>query len=639
MLTLAMLGIILGLYAFRATVEFPSFDGAMNLNVARSLVAGTGYGFRYDGVFAFPAQTDGPFILPAALVFRLFGLTLFTAQAVSLLYLVAFTGLVMLILHRLEAPLWLASITASACLLTPGMSGIGLGGYGELPMLSWTLAGLLAASGHRSKLFAGLLSGLAVLTKTIALLVVVPALVLCAGLITIRTPHRRSRSLAAMVGGFVGIILAWELFRLAALGSIAAWNDWWSLQYGQAAQQSGIAESRLDPGILFAKLRLHLGILSTLTRISIVPLSAWLILPWLMALRRLTGSRLDRRQQMLLSVLLIWPMLYYTWWLAVTPTNMTWLRRILPGLLLQTCLIGALLPDLLVRLRRHGPKPERIEAKLTGVAMAVVVLIELPMLALGAHPLPEAGWVRRQQDIRQVVTALRALPEDAVIFGVGWWQAPVLALFSGRTIMNFDRWSPSRINALPNAYFVIDDAASTLGANPLEQVFSTTRLTPLVRLHETALYRIDSVDPSLPMRNQSSLLSGFDAGTDPPPHTIGWYPGAGGWAWVEPDSTIRLARTDQTWLIIDGAFFSELFPPSVHARRLHVTASPCIDQDVLITSAGRHRITIPLACAASDKPIPIDIELYLDARMPRLHQLDTDTRNRSFEITRIKLER
>ena len=61
----------------------PSFDGAMNLNTAMSFIQGRGYGFFYDVFFPFPAQTDGPFTLPAAILLRLGGVTPLTTQGVK----------------------------------------------------------------------------------------------------------------------------------------------------------------------------------------------------------------------------------------------------------------------------------------------------------------------------------------------------------------------------------------------------------------------------------------------------------------------------------------------------------------------------------------------------------------------------
>jgi hypothetical protein len=82
-------------YALEAT---PSFDGAMNLNTARSFIEGHGYGFIYDVFFPFPAQTDGPFVLPSALLMLIGGVTPLTTQGVNLAYFIGATILLVILL-------------------------------------------------------------------------------------------------------------------------------------------------------------------------------------------------------------------------------------------------------------------------------------------------------------------------------------------------------------------------------------------------------------------------------------------------------------------------------------------------------------------------------------------------------------
>jgi len=55
-----------------------SFDGAMNLEAARSLVEGHGYRRMYADheAFSHAVQTRAPYILPAAAVFAAFGVGL-----------------------------------------------------------------------------------------------------------------------------------------------------------------------------------------------------------------------------------------------------------------------------------------------------------------------------------------------------------------------------------------------------------------------------------------------------------------------------------------------------------------------------------------------------------------------------------
>jgi hypothetical protein len=307
---------------------------------------------------------------------------------------------------------------------------------------------------------------------------------------------------------------------------------------------------------------------------------------------------------------------------------MAWLRRILPALLLQTCLVAILLST---------PHGWRRHPALLSLLAALILLPQTQMLVTGMRILAAQDPDTRSDDIRRALATMRALPQDSVFFGVGWWQAPVLSLFSGRPIMNFDRWTPERVNALPHKFFVVDGAARAIGQDQLHEVTNTTRLVPLLQTPEATLFRILSVDPDLPVRGSTPLTPVFDAQRDAMAHGGGWYPSAHGWAWVRPRSHILLIRTTQTRLVFDAAFWSELFRPGMAPLFLHVSAPGCLDQDVPLPGAGLRHLVLPLTCPPVSSPLPIDVTLVVDASMPLLHQLDADTRLRAFEVSRMAL--
>ena len=261
------------------------------------------------------------------------------------------------------------------------------------------------------------------------------------------------------------------------------------------------------------------------------------------------------------------------------------------------------------------------------------------MLVAGLRVSPAPAWDFRRTDLRAAVATLRALPADAVVFGVGWWQAPVLSLFSDRSFMNLERWDPARINALPYAVLALDGAALYLGQDAIREVRAMAELDPLLVRREVALYRLRRIDPERPLRQPALAEGGFDAGTVPQTPGAGWYPSVGGWAWVRPVSRVRFLRTDQTRLVIETAFWSELFVPGRNVRHLHVVIAGCLDETVTVPGAGLRRLVLPLRCSPAAAPTPVELSMMLDAAMPVPHQLDADTRDRAFEISRLALER
>src|SRR3546814_15601869 len=61
----------------------------MNLQLAKNFAIGNGYAREYHGLRFFPheIQTNIPFVVPAALLFSIFNVTIPTAQIINLLYI------------------------------------------------------------------------------------------------------------------------------------------------------------------------------------------------------------------------------------------------------------------------------------------------------------------------------------------------------------------------------------------------------------------------------------------------------------------------------------------------------------------------------------------------------------------------
>lgn len=97
---------IIVFYVQTALWSPPSFDGGLNLNVARSLLEGTGYGSYYNGFRLFPieTQTNAPYVFPAALAFGVLGVGLLSSQVVNLGYVVLFALALYVALRRRERP-------------------------------------------------------------------------------------------------------------------------------------------------------------------------------------------------------------------------------------------------------------------------------------------------------------------------------------------------------------------------------------------------------------------------------------------------------------------------------------------------------------------------------------------------------
>lgn len=320
----------------------PSFDGAMNLQVADSIAQGQGYRRSYAGRETFPheIQTGPPYILPQAAAFKLWGVGVAQAEIVNLAYLAALLLAAVGLIVRCGGRA-LAVFGACTVLLIPGVYEFGFYGYGEIPALALALmATLVYFRGDGAwwpGLAAGILLACAVYTKTV-MLIGAGALGLCA-LLELLIAWRRVKGrvrlrFAGFVGGGAMIILAVETWRAHALGGFHAWRLWWRVALRAIFMQAGV-----KPGLggqthsVLDKFAVHFQLLSHDYRMSLALTGLWLAcVSVAFVVTALWAKRGRRGGWQALTVLLI-AVVYLLWWLFVTPTAKTWHRRILDGML------------------------------------------------------------------------------------------------------------------------------------------------------------------------------------------------------------------------------------------------------------------------------------------------------------------
>jgi hypothetical protein len=631
----------------------PSFDGGMNLNTARSFMEGHGYGFVYDVFFPFPAQTDGPFVLPSALLMLLHGVVPLSGQGVNLAYFVGATILVFVLLRLIVRSRTLALGGTLIVLQTPGAFAFGMNGYGEVPSLFWFLAAVALFADALDRNIAtpprlaaaGAMLALCYLTKVVALLLAAPAVVLFAIQFVAASPAGTRGRIVWFFGGLAAPIIGWESFRLAELGGWPAYAEWWQLQMGQVRWQSGAAETLAASVAPLTKGAAHLRILADLVGVPVVLMVTWLLLPWFATVALVVFSW--RRQRpgtaFALAVCGAVSVLYFVWWLFITPTEMTWLRRIVDGLLLQQ-MLWAVVVAFLLRIAWQGARFGSPGRALAAVLVVVLLLPEMLLVDRAAafmHPPMPTDFERDQLGLAQ---QLRDLPPDAMLFGLGWWQSPVLALFSGRTIMNLDRWDPTDIDALAHKYLVMDYVARYLVEKTvLDDILAAGTFHVVTDRPGGVLYRIDKVLPYAPFtasdRDPKRLASGFDVKASQLGATRGLYPPDGAAAWAKPNAALLLARTDQTRLSLSIIVPDGLVPgTAAEPLRLHVSSPDCLDAVVPLVQTGPRTVTLPLTCAPTDGATPMEIWLHANGHLPFVRQIDAMPHARAYVIVSAQLQ-
>jgi hypothetical protein len=649
-----VLGFVIALiflgYIRYASSAPPSFDGAMNLNTALSFVQGHGYGFVYNEFFPFPAQTDGPFTLPAGVLMWLGGVTPITTQGVNLAYLAGMIGVGFVLLRRMTSSFDVALIGCLILLVTPGLSSYAMGGFGEVPMLFWLLlsVAILApcldeATPKRGRLaFGGITASLCFLTKTVALLAVAPIIVLFIVLFLLRNTSKAAL-LLWFAGGLIVPIFGWEAFRLAELGGVNGYREWWSLQLNQALAQSGAGETINEAHGPISKASEHLRILGRLVGTPPAVLAIFLLGPWIVTLAVMVQRWRQRQLDAVFRTASLGAVsaLYFIWWLVIERTEMAWLRRILDGLLLQQMLL-VLATSVLIRAAwRH--RRRMVAVWLAPSCLAAAFALSEISLARSGETLTRPPVVAANDlDERALAEKIRQLPADATLFGFGWWKAPVLALFSGRTMMNFYDWNPARIDALPHKYLVVDFFARSLAASDVQDIVEAGSAHLVADGPGGALYQFDKVLPYRPItandENPAKLGPSLTPDTSSSAVTRGFYPVEGTDLWAKPNAALLLRRLDETRLS-----FHLYVPPQLtadvpgDALKLHVASANCLDAWVPVTP-GDIKFSLPLACPPNAEPAAMRISLDVNGHIPNRRQIDADPRRLAYLAKDIQLE-
>jgi hypothetical protein len=609
-------------YVQVATRENPDFDGALNLNVSASLVEGRGYGSFYETYALFPieTQTNGPLVVPAALSMALFGHEPFGLQVVNLAYVFALWITVLLLMRRIGASWAWSLFTSLAVLQVPGMAQFAMSGYGEVAALAWGLAAALVLGSGIETLRAfrvvagGALLGASFLTKTVAL-IWFPGV---AGVFLLVLAHRHGARTAVRMAlwgalGGMAALCAWELYRLVSLGGFAGWIDWWLTQYEEIRRQAGVREHYADTDSNWTKLDVHGSALASYLGLQ-GPMLVVLGLLWI-ALSATAVWRL-RKTSLALYLLLFsagTAVAYLFWWLLVTPTEMMWLRRVMLGLTLAQLAMAIAA----VALARSGQL-----GRLAAVACFACMLAVSwqGQLLFGRPDRSDAAAAERA-----LADAVRGLPHDAITFGSGWWQAPVIALLSGRVMHNEEAWTQQRLDEAGRAGFLVVDAyALNLGTHLHWRLGWRCDCVPVYVGSGGRIFRIDvlyeSEAASQVQRRRigpesDGFVRGFTVEDD------------GGFRWAEQESRLEFDPPVQPsrWILALSVPPPELFGRPAGSTLILELERPGCATETRSLGPGEHSLLLEVPCQTPVSALILRASHHMD-----LEKIKPDTRHLSF---------
>ncbi|HYC02358.1 MAG TPA: hypothetical protein VED40_03650 [Azospirillaceae bacterium] len=628
----------------------PAFDGALNLNVARELVATGRYGSFYDSFALFPVetQTNAPYVLPAALVYAVAGIGVFTSQLVNLLYIAALAAITFRLVARVAGPV--AGLAGVMLVLqVPGALEYGMNGYGEYIALFWFLLAVWflaravdgpAGADPLDCALGGAALSLSFLTKTVAMIWVAPVSALFAlALLWRRAPPA---AWVAFAAGLAGPVLAWEVFRLAQLGGPGAFRLWWAQQLSEILSQSGVQSQLQDTPGLTAKLATHFGLLSQQTGLPPVALALFLLVPPLLLLGPLWEAWRRRDAGTLMVLLSVGGVAagYFLWWLAVTPTEQAWLRRILNGLALQqlTALLGvAWLLRVGAAPVARGPNSRRHTPAMAAAALGALMIW---LAAAGSGIGRGTAMAPHDEATLEAARVMAAQPADTMFFGAGWWQAPVLALLSDRVVHDAERWDEDRLAEFPRKIMVFDHYAVGLAPATIAAQLARFESRPLLGGPYVSVHEIKDKPQAETVWPADRLAASVDFSQGDYEALKGFHQLEPGYRWSPGRATVALLRSGQARLSLTVtvprvARFAEAAPGSDAGVALTLKLDGCPVAILPIPHPGTHSFTVDVPCPpAGRSPEQASLSLSLNSAM-RLQDTIPDRRALAFALHRV----
>lgn len=434
------------------------YDEAYNLQVPSNLATegsyatdGSLYGADNTRVHDSLISTGPTLLAPIGLLFAMFGEHLWLARCVASCALIA----LVLLMSRLGFALggrW-AGVAAAAGVLTVDTradvpDGVGWPNWivlGGGDILGENLAAALLASAAlflpRNRRLAGILLGLAILTKVIAALAVA-GFVLA---LMVQTRPSIRRGLDAALGLIVWSatpMITWQALKLATLGWPELQQRWQEFLFSFLYRGTGLSGRDVENASHFQVLSLAWFLPGVFYTVLLAVMSALIV--W--RVRGLALSPPKSNEAAFLSALALLGTCsaWLLWYLMMAEES--WVRHAAPGLLLGTPVMGAWAVAILRNQVRQSSLPWQaagawLQASIIGCVLAQSLVHAATTFQVPAESLAEQDAVAdvvRRSDVERTVH-------------VGWWQNPEISFLSGKPSRLFENTDGGLLVVSPQA--------------------------------------------------------------------------------------------------------------------------------------------------------------------------------------------
>lgn len=437
-----------------------SFDGAMNMQVAKSLASGEGFFREYRGkYFPIEIQTNAGFIVPAAIIIKIFGISTASLQMANVAF---FIGLIFAIFYlaKREYGELIGVVSALIVLLTPNLFSYAFSGYGEIPSLFYSIVGLYfldISQKRNSKLLlfiSGIFFGCAFSTKYVILLCIF------AFSLSFFINKKNIKNIISLninlIAGFFSIIILYEIYRFFTLGDISSWYSWWRLSFTSINDQATGASGGSILEIILTRFSNRAVILSGSLGLNLYSVYLLILSPAIYLILSFK-NQLNGFARYSYAIALA-AVLYTIWWFIIAPDPYSGvgIRRFINGVILSEISLFNLF--LLFYYNKKN------------IFNFFVVIILALNVAIICFSSIDAIYKKRYDDapgnnFDEVVSALKSLPSNAEIFSSGWFASPTLSIYSGRAIHDQNLIPQFIREQKTNIYIPTDIYCKNLGNN------------------------------------------------------------------------------------------------------------------------------------------------------------------------------
>jgi hypothetical protein len=210
---------------------------------------------------------------------------------------------------------------------------------------------------------------------------------------------------------------------------------------------------------------------------------------------------------------------------------------------------------------------------------------------------------------------IRRLPKEAVVYGRGWWQAPVVSFFAGRHFEDLD-WMPrDRLEkSLDQHYFVIDRAFARLAREDLASVLARMEHEVIESAFEHSLLRVDRVYPYRPFPDHESVEDPktlVDLVRDSYPHVRGLHDPSQGGRWARRFAGALLARDREGCLKL-RLWFPDMDGYPGSRVRVSIEVNDRLVREAEVRARGDWEVMLPVPREASESGSVEEVEVGID---------------------------